>query len=188
MVKRGRPEDDEMRFHVMPLYGNVGFSTFVHATRNKPIGVTPGIADLEVFAPAFGFRFVHEVKIDSFRQSHEQKRYQEACDACGIAYVLGDREAAEDFLVWFRLANFTARGRPGERVTLDVARTMERSALVFQWDKWSAADHAKAMRELRTAANVREFVASWNATPYAAAHNERWGWKPTRSAIRKLLR
>lgn len=180
VVRRNHPEDDEMRQHVAPAYGQVGFDCYMNSTRVNPVGVTPGIADVEVFAPALGFRFVHEVKIGHDRQSHAQKLYQERCDACGVAYVLGDREAAEDFLVWFGLAWWAIRGQP--QPGIDPA-TLARPLRVYRLHVDGPGKLAR-----RSAVDHWQRLAGWHTTDAARAQRERWGWKATPGALRKLIR
>lgn len=192
--RRGRPEDDEQRFHVMPMYANAGFDVYVNSTRNKPVGVTPGIPDLEVFAVAFGFGFRHEVKVEGRRQSYEQRVYQERCDAVGVPYVLGDREAAEDFLVWFGLAFWTLRGAPGVRVIAGTipgggwagyadGKEVPRSEWIFQ-KKVDARTTPAASSGFSSTRALQ--LMGWKLSQYAIAQRARWGHKLTPAELIRL--
>lgn len=176
-----RPEDDEMRFHVLPLYAGAGFDCYVNSTRVKPTGVTPGIADVEVFAVAYGFRFVHEVKIGNTRQSQEQKLYQERCDACGVAYVLGDVTAAQEFVAWLGFARWIKRGEPKTTILHAHTALVPIEDRVFLWN-------VNRPDSPMTSPSWWHNLSGWSSTPLAIGQRQKWGWKPTPGAVRNLVR
>lgn len=100
----GRPEHDHERGVIAPLYGGLGFDVFATSIRAKPIGATPGIADLYVTAGRLSFSFWHEVKVGKYRQSIDQRNFMFACEAARVPYVLGDVEDANAFLCWLGIA------------------------------------------------------------------------------------
>lgn len=168
----GRPEDDHMRFHCIPHWRAGGFQEFVTSTRVKPKGVTPGVADLILFNAFLGIEVAHEVKLKGDRQSQGQLSYQEQCIAVHKAYVLGDEESVGDFLVWLGVAYRQPHTFQGERLTFR------------RQSEWKGiAGTGSAYRAV-----IREKVGVWNFTPLARAHQDRYGWKATKGAIRKLTR
>lgn len=89
---------------VLTLYESCGFSVYQNSVFGvKPIGVTPGIADLRVKQPDWRLDFDHEVKAPNGRQSKEQYGYLLECQAMGSLYVLGGTEYAIAFLAFLGL-------------------------------------------------------------------------------------
>lgn len=167
----GRPEDDHMRYHCIPHWRAGGFQEFVTSTRVKPRGVTPGVADLILFNAFLGIEVAHEVKLKGDRQSQGQLAYQEQCIAVHKAYVLGDDEAVGDFLVWMGVAYREPHTFQGQRL------------VIRRQSDWKGTAGSAHERDV-----IRERVGAWNFTPLARAHQDRFGWKATPGAIRKLTR
>lgn len=163
--RRGRPEDDMLRNQVLPLFARVGVECFFTSARVKARGVTPGIADMLCFSGRHAFRFDYEGKLPGHRQDHEQLRYQEAVEAAGGVYVLGDLAVAEEFMVWLGLYKFLIRPHAvtGDRMLQPVP---DRS--------WPL--------------DVFWRSKQWHTTPMAKAAQDRFGWKPTVGALRKVGR
>ncbi len=72
---------------------------------------TPGIPDREYFHPGRGVLMKWEAKTSRGVQSPAQRQYQEWCDACGIAYVVGPETA---LYAWLIAQGIAAREMVGE--------------------------------------------------------------------------
>jgi hypothetical protein len=174
-ARRGAPEDEHMRYQCIPRWAEAGFQAYVTSSRRHAKGVTPGMADLILFSPFLGIEVAHEVKLPGDRQSQGQLAYQEHCRATCKAYVLGDVVSAEDFLVWLGVGFRELRGMIGHGTVYRVRRQSEYMHM--------AGSYYNGWTDRR-----RAIVGHWHETPLAKAHQERYGWKPTPGALRKLAR
>jgi hypothetical protein len=61
--------------------------------------VSPGWPDRKYFFPRLGLAVWWEAKSEDGKQRSAQREFQEACEACGEAYVLGTYDALCNWLV-----------------------------------------------------------------------------------------
>lgn len=158
--RRGRPEDDHTRYVCYPEWTRVGGEVYVTSTRVKPKGVTPGIADLIVFFPEYEFQLYHEVKLPGDRQSASQLAFQGHCQATHMTYILGDVSSVHEFQAWMGWGVLVREG---------VLQLRDRRF-------WPSPFQIRAGRT----------TDEWKTSAPAARHQERWGWKPTVGALKKL--
>lgn len=99
-------EKEEERL-VINLYEQVGLIVIVTSQPQKPVGMTKGIADLQVLDPKREAFWWHEVKrrqgpeykkVNS-KQTADQRWFQSAVESTGQRYILGPLSTAEKELI-----------------------------------------------------------------------------------------
>ena len=87
-------------------YRAVGCKVWDTSQKRRAL-ITPGLPDLLVFHVGKQAFWFHEVKHKA-PQTDEQQKFQRACEACGVKYLLGGVEEATDHLrelgLWLRAA------------------------------------------------------------------------------------
>lgn len=107
MFKIPPPLEKEEERLIITLYEQVGLIVIVTSQPQKPVGMTKGIADLQVLDPKRESFWWHEVKrrqgpeykkVNS-KQTADQRWFQLAVESTGQRYILGPLSTARDELL-----------------------------------------------------------------------------------------
>ncbi len=106
MFKIAPPLEKEEERLVINLYEQVGLIVIVTSQPQKPVGMTKGIADLQVLDPKREAFWWHEVKRRSgpeykkvnSEQTADQRWFQLAVESTGQRYILGPLSTARQEL------------------------------------------------------------------------------------------
>ena len=107
LMKIAPPLEKEEERMVIDLYEQVGLIVIVTSQPQKPVGMTKGIADLQVLDPKREAFWWHEVKrrqgpeykkVNS-EQTADQWWFQKAVESTGQRYILGPLSTARDELL-----------------------------------------------------------------------------------------